>query len=127
MNHSQKPEKPSMSLTFSNTVDITNHHILPSNLLKEKSSDPKSKAAYSNYELVTSKHSHFFPQKEQNKIVKSCLQSKGVLYESRQIQVGYVHFLKGSQLDFTLFLTAQINLSSVKMKLEGDDNMLVSL
>ena len=75
------------------------------------------------YELVTNKYISFFPQKEHSKIVRNCLQGKGVLYESRQLQVGYVHFLKGKQLDFTLFITAQINLVSVKINIETDRNV----
>ena len=40
--------------------------------------------------------------------------------------MGYVHFLKGKQLDFTLFLTAQINISSIKIGIQSDENVHVN-
>ena len=69
----------------------------------------------------------FFPSKENSKMVKNCLQAKGVLYESSQLQVGYVHFQKGRHLDFTIFLTAQIELDSIRLRVEGGENLVVHL
>ena len=86
-----------------------------------------SKQNYDSYELVTSKLSPFFPGKENSKIVRNCLQSKGVLYESSQIQVGYVHFQKNKHVDFTLFLTAQTALASIGINIDSDDKLIVHL
>lgn len=60
-------------------------------------------------------------------MIKNCLQCKGVLYESNLIEVGYVHYQKGQQLDFTLFLTPKTNLEYIRLKIKGDNNMITKV
>lgn len=65
------------------------------------------------------KFSSLFPIKF-DRLIKNCLHSKGILLDTDLIEVGYVHYPKDQNLDFTLFITGKHNLKSVKLHLAGD-------
>ena len=56
-------------------------------------------------------------------MVKNCFASKGVLFSNDLIEVGYVHFSKNNQLDFTLFLTPKKNLKLNKIEIKDHENL----
>jgi hypothetical protein len=76
-------------------------------------------------QLITNRSETFFPKKY-DRLIKNCLHAKGMLLETNQVEVGYVHYSKAQHLDFTIFITAKQNLKSVRLSVSADDNLKVS-
>lgn len=54
------------------------------------------------------------------KLVRCCLKNKGVLYSGPELEVGFVHFRRDLNLDFTIYITAKIAISVLKIDVESN-------